>query len=112
VQLRTSDYLAVFSEVVLVMEVFMSQLVLTFPHEAGLHARPLAQFVKVVKQFDAEVVVWNVTSNKGPAKGDSPLKLMLLTVKKGDEIKIEARGEQAETALEALRSLIEDNFAE
>ncbi len=90
----------------------MSQLLLTIEHDAGLHARPLAQFVKVVKQFDAEINVWNMTSNKGPAKGDSPLKLMLLTVKKGDQIRIEAHGEQSEPALSALRSLIESNFGE
>lgn len=90
----------------------MSDLVLTLEHESGLHARPLAQFVKVVKQYDAEVEVWNLTANKGPAKGDSPLKLMLLTVKKGDQIKISAQGGEAEQALEAIRLLVESNFGE
>ena len=88
------------------------QLVLTIDHSAGLHARPLAQFVKVAKQFNAAINVWNITLEKGPARGDSPLKLMLLTVQQGHEIKIEADGEQANEALTALKSLIENNFGE
>lgn len=90
----------------------MSDLVITVQHESGLHARPLAQFVKTVKQYKADIAVWNMTTSKGPAKGDSPLKLMLLTVQKGHQIRIEANGEQAEPALHALRELIESNFGE
>lgn len=90
----------------------MSEITLTIDHDAGLHARPLAQFVKVVKQFNADVEVWNLSNNKGPAKGDSPLKLMLLTVQSGHQIKIAAQGEQADPALAALRALIENNFSE
>ena len=90
----------------------MSEITLTVDNDAGLHARPLAQFVKVVKEFKADIEVWNLTNNKGPAKGDSPLKLMLLIVQKGHQIKITAQGEQADPALQALRALIENNFSE
>ncbi len=89
-----------------------NEVTLTIGHSAGLHARPLAQFVKVVKQFDADVDVWNVTLNKGPAKGDSPLKLMLLTVQKGHEIKIHANGSQSAAVIQALSDLIHSNFGE
>jgi phosphotransferase system HPr (HPr) family protein len=90
----------------------MAEVTLLIDHEAGLHARPLAAFVKVVKQYNADVTVWNLTSGKGPAKGDSPLKLMLLAVQSGHRIKIETQGAQADAALAALRQLIESNFAE
>lgn len=85
---------------------------ITVFHEAGLHARPLAQFVKTVKQYDAQVTVWNKTLNKGPARGESPVKLMLLTVQRGHAIRIEAEGAQSADVLAALRDLIQRDFAE
>jgi phosphotransferase system HPr (HPr) family protein len=90
----------------------MPEITITINHDAGLHARPLAQFVKVARQYKADINVWNLTANKGPARGDSPLKLMLLTVQKGHQIRIEAQGDQADPAIVALRQLIEDNFGE
>lgn len=89
-----------------------NEVILTVAHSAGLHARPLAQFVKVVKQFDASVDVWNLTLNKGPAKGDSPLKLMLLTVQQGHQIRIHADGAESEAVIKALSDLIHTNFGE
>ena len=90
----------------------MAETTLTVQHEAGLHARPLAQFVKLAKQFDAAVEVTNLTRNKGPANGASPLKLMLLAVLQGHEIKISATGPQAEESVTALTKLINNNFEE
>lgn len=84
----------------------------TIQHEAGLHARPLAQFVKTVKDFDAEVQVTNLTRGKGPVSGASPVKLLLLAVLKDHEIEIEASGNQAGEVLQALQTLIDDNFGE
>lgn len=81
-------------------------------HSAGLHARPLAQFVKVAKEYDATVEVYNLTNGKGPANGISPLKLMLLGVARENEIKIVTSGPQAEDALLGLAGLIESNFGE
>ena len=90
----------------------MAEIILTIQHEAGLHARPLAQFVKVARQFDASVEVTNLTREKGPVNGTSALKLMLLAVLQGHEIKISATGSQAEDALHALQALVENNFEE
>lgn len=90
----------------------MAEITLTIQHEAGLHARPLAQFVKLARQYDATVEVTNLTRDKGPANGTSPLKLMLLAVLQGHEIKISANGSQAEEAVTALQALIERNFEE
>ncbi len=85
---------------------------ITIAHHAGLHARPLAQFVKTVKQYDAQVTVWNKTLNKGPAHGESPVKLMLLTVQEGHDIRIEAEGAQSADVIAALRDLIDRDFVE
>lgn len=90
----------------------MAILKTTIQHEAGLHARPLAQFVKTVKEYDAEVQVTNLTRGKGPVSGASPVKLLLLAVLKEHEVEIEANGPQAEEVLVALDALIQDNFGE
>lgn len=88
----------------------MAEVTLTVNHESGLHARPLAQFVKTVKQFDCTVEVSNVTSGKGPARGDSPLKLMMLAVTAGSQIHIAAEGGDADQAVQALVDLVENDF--
>jgi phosphotransferase system HPr (HPr) family protein len=90
----------------------MPSIILTVNHDAGLHARPLAQFVKVVGAFDAEVQVTNLNREKGPSNGASPLSLLLLAVAQGHKILVEARGAQAEEVLDALQALIESNFEE
>ena len=90
----------------------MTEFIIEVKHEAGLHARPLAQFVKTVRQFDASVQVTNLTRGKGPVNGASPVKLLLLAVLQGHEIKIETSGPDAEPAADALRQLVESNFGE
>ncbi|MCA1717231.1 MAG: HPr family phosphocarrier protein [Actinobacteria bacterium] len=71
--------------------------------EAGLHARPAAQFVKTAKGFTSEIVV---IKGEREANAKSSLKIMTLGAKKGDEIKIRAEGDDAEEAVEALAELI------
>lgn len=88
----------------------MPELAITIHHAAGLHARPLAQFVKTARRYDAMVQVYNATTGKGPASGVSPLSLMLLAIQQEHQIRIVAEGAQAEEALEDLKALIEKNF--
>ena len=88
----------------------MPELNIRIRHEAGLHARPLAKFVKVVKAHDAAVKVKNITNGKGPANGASPINLLLLSVLNGNEINIDASGNEADQVLIELKALIESNF--
>ncbi len=74
--------------------------------EEGLHARPAAEFVRKAKQFDSEITV--VKGNR-EANAKSPMKLMTLGARKGDEIVIRAEGDDAEEAVEALVELISEN---
>ena len=90
----------------------MPTITLTIEHEAGLHARPLAQFVKTVNEFDVVVQVTNLTREKGPANGASPLSLLLLAVLNGHQIEVETDGPQAVEALKALEDLVKNNFGE
>lgn len=88
----------------------MPEITVTIHHAAGLHARPLAKFVKVAKRYDAAVEVTNLTRGQGPVNAASPVKLLLLAALQGHELKISATGEQAEEALRALETLVANNF--
>jgi len=79
-------------------------------HQAGLHARPLAEFVKTARQFESTIKVENLTAGKGPADGKSPLSLMLLTVLDGQEVRIVADGPDSNRAIHALSDLIAHDF--
>jgi phosphocarrier protein HPr len=78
----------------------------TIKPEEGLHARPAAEFVKKAKQFTAEITV--IKDNK-EANAKSPIKIMTLGAKKGDEVLIRAEGDDAEDAVDALIELISEN---
>jgi multiphosphoryl transfer protein len=78
----------------------------------GLHARPAARFVAAVSDFDARVEVRNATRSTGPADGRSLTGLAVLNARQGDEIVVQARGDQAAQALEALRALAAENFGD
>ncbi len=72
--------------------------------EEGLHARPAAEFVRKARQFTAEKIT--VAKGEKEANAKSPMKIMTLGAKKGDEIVIRAEGDDAEEAVEALVELI------
>lgn len=71
--------------------------------EAGLHARPAAQFVKTAKGYSAEITV---IKGEREANAKSPLRVMTLAAKKGDGITIRAEGDDAQEAVDALVELI------
>jgi phosphocarrier protein HPr len=71
--------------------------------EEGLHARPAAEFVRKAKQFTAEI---KVIKDEREANAKSSMKIMTLGAKKGDEVIIRAKGDDAEEAVEALVELI------
>jgi multiphosphoryl transfer protein len=78
----------------------------------GLHARPAARFVQTAAGFDAEIVVTNVTTGRGPASGRSLNAIATLGVREGHELLVSASGPQAGEALAALAALAERDFDE
>jgi phosphocarrier protein FPr len=88
------------------------ELRLRVDNRLGLHARPAARFVAALGGLDARVEVWNATRDRGPADGRSLAGLAILTVRRGDEILVRARGDDAGAALDALRALAADNFGD
>ena len=75
----------------------------------GLHARAAARFVKLVNQFDAEIVV---AKNGTSVSGRSIMGLMMLAAGPGTSIELRGSGADAERAIEALAALISGGFDE
>ena len=78
-------------------------------NKRGLHARASAKFVKTATGFDAEV---RVAKDGAEVDARSIMGLMMLGAAMGTSIMVEARGNQAEEALEALAQLVDSKFDE
>ncbi len=83
--------------------------VLDIVNSKGLHARASARFVQTVEKFDADV---RVTRNGETVGGDSIMGLMMLSAGPGSSIVVEATGNEARQALDALDALVSSRFGE
>ena len=81
-------------------------------HDVGLHARPATQFVQTAASFPCTVKVRNVTTGSDFVDAKSILGILTLAVNQDNTVEVEAEGEQAEEALEALKQLVLSNFGE
>ncbi len=82
---------------------------LEIQNRKGLHARAAAAFVKTLEPFDADVEVERIGQS---VSGSSIMGLMMLAAAKGTTIHVKASGKQAEQALAALETLINNKFGE
>jgi len=80
------------------------ELKITNPH--GLHARPAANVVDRVRPFDAEVAIH---ANGRKANARSITALLGLGAAVGDDVRIVARGADAESAAEAVAAILTSN---
>ncbi|WP_298332464.1 HPr family phosphocarrier protein [Asticcacaulis sp.] len=78
-------------------------------NDKGLHARASAKFVKTAAQFEAQI---HVLKDESRVDAQSIMGLLMLAASKGTFIDIEAEGEQARAAVEALVALVSDRFGE
>ncbi|MBE9103265.1 phosphoenolpyruvate--protein phosphotransferase [Vacuolonema iberomarrocanum] len=76
---------------------------------AGLHARPATVFAEIAKSFEAEV---QVRHGDRIANGKSLMSLLQLGVEPGSTIRILTRGRDADQALQALQTAVEDGLEE
>ena len=76
----------------------------------GLHLRPASQLVKIASQFESCEVFLSKDGQTINAK--SIMGVIMLAAEQGSELIIEARGEQSESAVNALIQLIESGFGE
>ena len=78
-------------------------------NKRGLHARASAKFVKMVEQFDAEILVTRGGETVG---GTSIMGLMMLAAAPGTTIVVSVKGPEAEAALDAITELVASKFNE
>ena len=87
----------------------MSEATLIICNQRGLHARAAAKFVKLVGEFDADVMV---ARNGQEVSGDSIMGLMMLAAAPGDAISIRTSGSDEAAALQAITDLVKNKFEE
>ena len=75
----------------------------------GLHARPAQLFAKIASSFQSKI---EVLSAQRRVDGKSILDVLTLVALPGTELSIEATGDDAQAAIEALARLVESNFSE
>jgi phosphotransferase system HPr (HPr) family protein len=90
----------------------MPTLEMTINHPSGLHARPAAKFVQTAVSYPCEIFIRNVSSDGKPVNAKSILSVLTLGVNQGCVVEIEARGDKADDALNALKALSESGFGE
>jgi multiphosphoryl transfer protein len=80
------------------------------PH--GLHARPVARLVALVREHDAQLSLRNLTTGAGPAAATSPTQLASLGAERGHRLQVEATGPAAQQALDAVITLAHRGFGD
>jgi len=72
-------------------------------HRLGLHARASAKLVQLSGQFRSEIRISRADQDRGePADAGSILAILLLAASQGTRIKVQADGEDEDSAMEAV----------
>ena len=75
----------------------------------GLHARPAAEIVKLAAKYRSEITI----SREGTeVNGKSIMGVMMLAAECGASIVLRANGEDAEQAIDAIATLVANEFGE
>lgn len=78
-------------------------------NKLGLHARAAAKFVKLASGFESNIEV--IRDNR-VVNGKSIMGIMMLAASQGTNLLLKAEGKDAEEALSALTSLVNNRFDE
>lgn len=78
-------------------------------NKLGLHARPSAQLTQAASRFAADI---HISRNGRRVNAKSIMGVMMLAAGQGSTVTVEAEGEDAEQALQAIGQLIADGFGE
>ena len=81
--------------------------VIVIQNSQGLHARPADMFARLAKQFQSRI---ELVREGRRVEASSIMDLLTLGAAKGTELVLEAEGEDAQEAVDALASLVESGF--
>ena len=87
----------------------MPQAEATIVNKLGLHARASAKLTQIASGFPCEV--W-LTRNGRRVNAKSIMGVMMLAAGKGSVVLVEADGDNAQAALDAVLRLIQEKFGE
>lgn len=76
-------------------------------NEKGLHTRPSTELVKCSSSFNCQI---NLYYRNNTVNAKSLLGILMLSAGKGAKIKIEANGDDAKKAIDAILSLASNKF--
>ncbi|MEN9654922.1 MAG: phosphocarrier protein HPr [Chlamydiota bacterium] len=79
----------------------------TILNDQGLHTRPSTELVKCVANYQSHV---QLTYRNFVANGKSILGILMLAAEKGAKIAVEATGDDADEAIEAILRLAANRF--
>ena len=82
---------------------------ITISNRLGLHARASAKLTKLAASFRCEV---HLSRGGRRVNAKSIMGVMMLAAGQGCEVEIETDGDEEQTAMQALRGLIDDRFGE
>lgn len=85
----------------------MIERTVTIGSKSGLHARPAAVFVQNAKSFQSQI---KLSKNDKIVNGKSILSVLALGAEQGDQIILQADGNDAEPAVSKLASLLEGDL--
>ncbi len=81
----------------------------TINNKLGLHARASAKLTKLAGSFPCEI--W-IARGERRVNAKSIMGVMMLAAGIGTTVELDAEGERAQEAVDALRALIDDKFGE
>ena len=84
-------------------------------NKLGLHARPAMQFVDLANQFASSVTVHKAAMDGEEAvdaDGKSVMQMIILAATEGTPLRVDADGDDAPAAVDALVALFEGKFGE
>ena len=87
----------------------MTTITKTISNKLGLHARASAKLTKVAASYPCEI--W-ISKGDRRVNAKSIMGVMMLAAGIGSEVVLDADGERAQEALDALLVLINDKFGE
>ena len=89
--------------------VYIMEQTVKVTNKSGIHARPASVFVQTAAKFKSKVTV---TAKGKTVDAKSILMIMSLGLTQGTELTINAEGDDAQAALDALTGLIKNKFGE
>ena len=78
-------------------------------NKLGLHARPAMSFVDTATAFVSDI---RVKKDKQTVDGKSIMQMMMLAATQGTKLQVQAVGPDAESAVAAIRDLVNRRFDE